>query len=658
MIGDRYKRSLSYTILARGFSLFVSFFATLSFVTLVYVIMACILVGGIALAAAETEDANSKRVVIKPSSRDNLQNTAYTTTNTVNTFSREELERLIIIKPTQGRPVIVKPEQSFYFIFQFRSEEKLDIPRIEVMLSHSLCPDYKVPLISVSPPVVMQKRHIVMLLKAPALTPEGVYDLHIDLGVGYQTVKRAVKVVREFKDRIRVVHLSNMNIGLPTAPDFDRRLIDEINLLAPDFIIATGDFFASKEDADWPKLKEFLAAFNAPCYVLCGDNDDIVGYSRYISPNLTDTFDYGKYHFLLTFDTSFHPIEKDADQLQAIIDDLRLYGKDAYMSVIVCNRDNLGIIDGLRKLKFDPAIIFREGKVRAIITGSSSDWDYKEYKSKLNGLSGVEYIRTAQSSTSLKYGGDGRSHYRLIEIGPDGLSYTYSDPENDKEGIQTSMAVGGIRFFRYGRNDWSEDTAKVAVLNTLYKSFSDCRIVFRLKGTAKDLVVQNGRVIELIESGGKVTAVVGVDLPARTVVYVLATTNKDIAAKYDKRPVEFELSLPDKLVFNRFTSPEGINYIKAEEELSLVVKNTSKVPVDVSLQVCICGEAIVIKDPSDPGILDLTGQIVAIEPGKSRKFTIIPLAKNLKSGKGYVQIYLLNDPLKRFVIFPIDIEVR
>ncbi len=571
--------------------------------------------------------------------------------------TKPKLDKLAIIKPTQGRPIIVKPEQSFYFIFQFKSKGKLDVPQVKAILVSSICPDYKIPLISVSPPVIMQMKHIVMLLKAPVLTPEGVYDLYVDLGIGYQIVPRAVKVVKEFKKKFRFVHLSNMNIGLPTAPDFDERLIDEINLLGPEFIIATGDFFASPEEGDWKRLAEFFAKFNAPCYILCGDMDNIGEYTKYISPNLTDTFDYGGYHFFLMMDTSYRKVEEDKGQLQAIVDDLTLYGKSAIMSFLVGNRESLGIIDGLRAIGKSPEIVFKEGKVRAIICGGSSDWDYHEYADKLKGLEGLEYIRTAQSSTCMKYGGDGVSRYRVIEVNGTELDYIYPAGE---EKIQYSIPVGGLRIYRFGANDWTEDTGRVVILNTLRKSFDDCRVIFNLRGRdPKNVYLKNCQKVQVFEGGGgKLTVVAGVNVVERSAIQVLATTNEMVAKRYDKLPVKFDVSLPTKLTFTRRIGSNGITYMQADEKIPFTVRNLSDMSVRVSLQVSISGQAVIIKDPTDPSTIDFTGQEIEIEGNSSKNLMIIPLLKSVSGGKCHLQIYCTNDPLKRLAAFPIVVEVK
>ena len=114
------------------------------------------------------------------------------------------MEKLTILEPTQGRARIIKPAESFYFMFRL---DKLDVPKIEVSLVNSLCEEERIRLVAVSPPVAMQVNHWVMLLKAPELTKPGVYDLWIDLGVGYQRVPRAIKVVDGFKPRFRFIHL-------------------------------------------------------------------------------------------------------------------------------------------------------------------------------------------------------------------------------------------------------------------------------------------------------------------------------------------------------------------------------------------------------------------------------------------------------------------
>ncbi len=573
------------------------------------------------------------------------------------------IEKLIIMEPTQGRPRIIKPVESFYFMFRV---DKLDVPKIEVSLVNSLCEQQRINLVAVAPPVAMQVNHWVMLLKAPELTEPGVYDLFIDLGIGYQRVPRAIRVVHDFKKRFRFVHLSNMNIGDPTAPDFDSLLVDEINLLNPEFIIATGDYIEGadrKADSEsWKRIKTFFAKFNSPCYLLCGDQDDILGYPIHITPNQVSTLDYGVYHFFFMMDASSHPTERDTNQLRALITDLSTDRKTS-ATFLVGNRDNLGVLDGLKAMGKDPAAIFEQGKVRYLLFGGSTDWDFQEYTAKMAAakLNNVSYIRTGQSSTSMKNGGKGFSQYRVFDINDLDVKYVYPQ-EREATGAQFSVPTGHLRIFQQGPNDGSQSSEHITVLNSLNQSFPDCRVVFRLAGSDPQSVkVANGKIERVFPAGeNQLLVLATIGLPEKSAVQVLATTDPAIEAKHQRIPVQIDLNAPPKIKFKHAQTATGLKFLIADETFDLALTNTSSQPINVEPQVNLDGQSLIIQAagqqnsetksaPEENGF--------QIAPDKTVKLTVKPALRFIKPGRHLIQVYCLNDPLQRLTVFPIQIEV-
>ncbi len=579
------------------------------------------------------------------------------------------VEKLTILEPTQGRARIIKPSESFYFMFRL---DKLDVPKIEVSLVNSLCEEERIRLVAVSPPVAMQVNHWVMLLKAPELTHPGVYDLWIDLGIGYQRVPRAIKVVDVFKERFRFIHLSNMNIGDPTAPGFDAGLINEINLLNPEFIIATGDFLETagqkNSDKGWRAVKDFLGKFNAPCYMLCGDLDDAETFTTHVTPSLVGTLDYGTNHFFFMMDTSYHPIAQDQLQLKALVNDLT-NNKQSRMTFLVGNQDNLGVLDGLTAVGKNPADIFNEGKVRFLIFGGSTDWDYKEYAAKLAAakLNSVAYIRTGQSSTCMKNGGPGYSKYRIFNVSGSDVSYLYSDGSENgtNPSEQNSVPAGKIRLFYQGPNDGTQKTERVTILNTLDQSFPDCRVIFRLAGSDPQSVkVANGRVERVFPvNKGELMVMMNVGLPEKSSIQVMATTDSTTENQFQKIPVQVDLNVPSVVTFKPARTATGLSFLAAAEILELSLTNPTKEAIRVKPQVTLDGQELFIGGPSQSTqpANDTAGQAneegIELPPGKTVKLPIKPALRSIKSGKHLVQVYCLNDPLQRVTVFPVQVAV-
>ncbi|NLX04947.1 MAG: hypothetical protein GXY33_07370 [Phycisphaerae bacterium] len=578
----------------------------------------------------------------------------------------QEKTVLDVIEPTQGRPVIVLPEQNFHFMFWM---EDVELQKLEASLVHSLSPSERVPLTAPVPPFRIQNAYWAMILKPPALAKPGVYDLYIDMGQYYQRIPRAVKIVAQFKDRFRFVHLSNMNVGEPTAPDFDSRLVDEINLLNPEFIVATGDYLdqpGRNSPDDWRRIMDFFARFDAPAYLLCGDMEDPAVFQKAVDSSPIGSFDYGGCHFVLTLDTQTHPIDQHQTNVEAVLENLK-EARNAKMSVLVGRSDGLRILDGLRAIGRDPVEVFAQYKVRMMICGGSTDWDFLENADKLETIkaAGVQYVRTGQSSTSMKNGGSGVSRYRVFEVNGQEIDCAYRPLSPDRE-AQHSIPAGRLRVFDHGRNDGSAATEHVSVVNTLNQSFGDCRVVMRIKGDDPQAVkVANCRLEEVLRGPGHLVVLATVDVPERASVQVAATTDPQVEQSLAKLPVEFAFGGDRTLKFRQGRSPDGMVYYEQPGPIPLTVKNLSDQQTTVSLQVRLGGEALVLSqtgstqpgDASAQAAALTTTETLSLAPNATASVSIHPVLRNLTPGQAYLAVYCLNDPLQRVSIERVNVTL-
>jgi hypothetical protein len=570
-------------------------------------------------------------------------------------------ELLNIVEPTQGRPVIVRPEDNFYFMYWTDNPE---IQKIDVSLVNCLSDHERVALLPAVRPYQIQKTYWAMLLKVPAQAQSGVYDLFINLGEYYQRVPRAVRILSAPKKAFRFVHLSNMNIGEPTAPDFDTRLLDEINLLNPEFVIATGDFVESagpdQAEESWTRIRDFFGQLTVPTYLVCGDLEDPAVFQRRVDARPVGSFDYGSYHFVLMMDTQRHPINQHRSNIEAILQNLKEAPSDS-LCCLVGRSEDLWILDGLRGMDLEPAEAFSKYRIRMMISGGSTDWDYLEHAEKLDSakLAGVDYIRTGQSSTSIKNGGTGLSHYRVFDVDGSNVNYVYSD-ESSSRRLQYSITVGRLRLFAQGPNDGSQTTERISVLNALNQSFSDCRVVFKLKGTDPSAVrVFNGRLEQVLTGQGGLIVLASVNLPEKSTVQVLATTDSAQHKKYEKLPVEFSLSAPKPLSFQSLRSEQGLTYLEGASTLELSVKNLSKESLTVRLQARLAGQVLMIhrSTPAEGGSpsLGLTTETVTLKGEETEKITIVPAVRSITPGEHVLSVYCLDDPLERVWTDKVDV---
>ena len=582
------------------------------------------------------------------------------------------MEKLQVLEPTQGRARIVNAGNSFYFMFRV---EKLDVPRIDVSLVNTFCETERVKLSAQGTPTAIQGNHWVLMLNVPKSAKPGVYNLIIDFGVGYQKIANAIKIIDQYKNKFRFVHLSNMNIGDPTAPDFDYRLVEEINLLNPEFIIATGDFIENaglRHDAQsWKRVKDFLSRFHAPSYILCGDQDDPISFTSQINPSLVGTLNYGSLHFFFMMDSSYHPIEQDTSQLKAMITDLTNL-KNTQTTFLVGNRDSLGVFEGLAALGQNPGDIFTQGKVRYLLFGGSTDWDFKEYAQKLASLelTDLAYIRTAQSSTCMKNGGSGISRYRVFDVDNDHIRYIYPD-EQANHTAQHSVPAGRLKVLDQGPNDGSQNIESAMVVNTLNQSFDACRILLQLAGSDPESVcVANGQIERVIPAGqNKLLVSAIVDVPEKGSTQIVATSNPDAMARYEAIPVKMELRSPEKLIFTPGLTSTGLEFFSTTDKLELTLTNTSQQNIALALQVTLAGQELIIpRELFSPSTqpentdqnedADASSNMIHLATGQSLTIPIQPAVRFIYPGNHSIVIYTLNDPLRRAKTFPVNIVVK
>lgn len=563
---------------------------------------------------------------------------------------QEQKDILEVIEPTQGRPTILQPDENFHFMFWTRQEQ---IGEVTASLTHSLCPTEVVKLTTPVKPYCMQKTYWVMVLHVPTLAKPGVYDLRIDMGRYYQIIPRAVRIIDDFGKRFRFVQLSNMNIGDPTAPDFDHRLVDEINLLNPEFILATGDFIEPAAnlapDEQWRRIKNFLSKFHSPVYILCGDLEDPTVFQKQVDPSPAGAIDFGAHHFVLMLDTTRFPLDHNASTIEAVLENLKS-AKSFKSNILVGHNENLRIIDGFKSVGVDPAETLKALHVRMMICGGGTDWDGLEHAEKVAVLksAGVEYVRTGQSSTSMKNGGTGESRYRVFEASEDSISYVYPEPGSTN---QDSIPVGRVRIFNAGPNDGTQPVERISILNTLNQAFPNCQVVFRVKATDPSAIkVANCRLEQVLRGDGFVTVIASVDLPDKCAVQVAAAADEAGLAGFGKVPVEFSIEGDKNIALTMRKTADGLTYCDSPKPLTLHVRNVSTTVQDVRLQACLEGQSLVIapgttSQPADAATTAI--QSVRVEPSQSATLTVWPVMRSVTPGPHYLAIYTLNDPLQR-----------
>jgi len=550
----------------------------------------------------------------------------------------------VIREPSQGRPIFITAGETFYFVMRLTSEMSGDVG---FSLRRALEPSVRIPLKPTTPPSYLNDEYCSLVLMVPGDTAPGLYDLEVRSRQARHAARRSVKVVDRFKDRFRIVQLSSMNIGDLTAPEFDDMLPSEINLLAPEFIIATGDYTewarARDDAASWLSVLEFFARFNAPVFLLCGAHDHEASFSDFVASKPIGTIDYGSYHGVLLLDHAGHPIDQDYSQLQWIDTDLKRNRHRAF-NFLVANSDELTLID-IWKERGDIQQFLDDHRIRMYIVGGSVDWNYHEYQDKLRHLEGLHVIRTHQSSTSLRDRATGFSHYRVIEVSGDQIAYAYPS-DTGPEGIQHSIPTGRLRAFYDAPNDGSASRIGVTVQNALNQAFDDAQVYLRLaKRGDRRPTVAPGRLVQLIDAGDHWGCAVAVNLPDKGAVKVVASTDaNDIPPAL---PVVVELDGPRNWSFVERKTDFGLSYFTSDQQVTLTITNQADVPLTFWPVVRVNG-AQLHADRTVVPRLPLT-----MNPGETVGIPLVLNLRRVSPGRHALQVHFLEDPLSRLHTFDV-----
>lgn len=585
------------------------------------------------LTPAETEESANHATISAP--------------NRMHPAANPAISAAVIQEPSQGRPIFIMPGETFFFVMRLAPDVSGDVT---FWLRHAIESNIRVPLKSKEPPSYLGEQYCNILFLVPRDVVPGLYDVEIQTSKGSHFSRRSVKVVDKFKTKFRFVHLSNMNIGDPTAPEFDHMLPSEINLLDPEFIIATGDYTEwarARDDASsWLRVLDFFEKFNAPVFMLCGLHDHEASFTDFVASKPIGTIDYGAYHGLLLLDHPGNPIDQDYAQLQWIAMDLKR-NKDKRFNFIASNSDELALLD-IWEETGGAAKFIKEHHVKMFITGGSCDWDYVEFAKKLRGMDGFHYIRTHQASTAMRDRATGFSHYRVIEVDGDNVSYVYAN-DTATEKLQYSVPTGRLRAFYDNKNDGSAGEVTASIQNALNQRFDKAAVWLRVakRGNAKP-VVAGGELAQVLDGGDHWTCKVDVDLPDKGAASVIAANAPNGLPQ--SLPIKVTMDGPKDWQFQEESTDFGLRYYTSPSPVRLTFTNTSDQPCHCYPVIRINGSRI---HPDRGGCPRLP---LTLEPGQTIEMPLVLNLRRLSPGSHALQVYFVEDPLARLQTFEITLS--
>jgi len=173
--------------------------------------------------------------------------------------------------------------------------------------------------------------------------------------------------------------------------------------------------------------------------------------------------------------------------------------------------------------------------------------------------------------------------------------------------------------------------------------------------------VANGRLVRSVAAGGHVVAEVALDLPDKSAVKVAAACGTAAGRIPAPLPVRFALSGPTELVFSQVRHPSGLQFFTSKQKLTLAMENVSRQPVELQLQVKLDGQQLILQPPTTAPSAkkppDHKPGIITLAAGQKHNRRIALNLLRLDPGKHSLQVYVLNDPLKRVTAFPLQIAM-
>ena len=380
--------------------------------------------------------------------------------------------------------------------------------------------------------------------------PEGIpfelYDLTVEASGGLaDTTENAVKVIPEFKDNYCFVHITDPHIPEHFGPrntETLEKIIDEINIINPEFVLLTGDGINRGQCEDQHEvLQRVLTKFEVPVYFVpgnhelycwCGDERERQYFWKYwgwsyldpASPyNMGDYtqnyyFDYGATRYLGLETYTIHIYDPDprncrqdiygndsllSEQIDWLEDNL----SDSYYNILFYHYD-FGIgppiqtpISTAGGLSILPALNSHDNII-ACLYGHEHD-----HSTTYAGLTPTLMVLTEEACDDTPGDPDDGGAYRLLRV-----------VEGDGGGEVTDyplLTMGGLSLaFPQNPNDGTHDSVRGVIANANDYQFENGLIKFRVVDDGRSHVVDRGEIIQIVDCGSFLTYYVQVTIPA------------------------------------------------------------------------------------------------------------------------------------------------
>lgn len=552
-----------------------------------------------------------------------------------------------LLLPTQGRPAFVRPGQTL----QVRALLSGGGP-LEITLSARGPQPLHYRLDVPERAAATLARGGAINVTVPERTPPRTYDLELQAGATRLVARHCVAVTRR-EQPLRIVHLANFYIGDITAPALDERLIDEINLVAPNLIVLTGDYLDRMNpnvDAGWDALLNYLARFDAPTLMACGDHDDLAQYQRRVAPSPIGMIRVGPARGLVLFDHPSAPLKENPEQLRWIEQVLDAPAPDT-VTFVVSHDEFPSLLDAWHDAG-QLAQRVHDGRLGVWFSGGSRDWDGREYADLINAAAPLVYCRTHAASGTTRGGASGVPHYRVVDLVDGRAIQPHPNPRGGAPA--PSLPVGQLTVHFDGPNDGTRRDLSFTVVNNHAFPLGDLCVRALLRGESGATPwCRGGRLEYVLDHGGVWEYAVRVDVPDRGAAYVeIGNGPPPQEPAYSVR-----INVPGELVFRPQTTPGGIAYLSGVDVLALLhVRNESERPIDLTPLVRLDGDTIAYRLFGQSGPF-VTAYGLRIAPGQELPLQLDLSAVRATAGRRTLQVYVRDGAGWRLTSQPVDVTI-
>ena len=441
-------------------------------------------------------------------------------------------------RPLFSFPVIVRVGDAFKIECEAEEETK----DWQVFLSH----EYRLTSLEVKQAKYVKERALWDIkVTVPKGLPEEIYDLMISSSSGEDTQPRAVKVIFNFKKEFYFVHLTDTHIGcsgqfvskgFPDSKAILKKIVEEVNLINPEFVLITGDLIHCAEDVgrillnykaphmtqtdegikaimekEYNDFLDIISKFKVPVFIIPG-NHDMVGlenplakeyYEKVIGPRYY-SFDYSDYHFTGLDNSNMMEATPICYGREALADDLDKEQLIFLEDDLKKNQDKR-----LRIIFFHVPIAKTKSQFKALAEKYNVDLALCGHLHRDHTVSKTKPI-WIETKSSLDFGG-----YRLIRLKDDKIA-SYGGYKGDRK---ASLWAYNLDLSYFPQNNGKFDQITAAITNKTEEYFENALLRF-IMPRAGEYQVTGGNLAQEVICKDKKICYVEVNIPKESTIKV------------------------------------------------------------------------------------------------------------------------------------------